>query len=857
QEYKAEQALAALKEMSAPDVDVRRDGERRTIEVRSLVPGDIVVLEAGSSVPADLRLVESVNLRVDEAALTGESVPVQKKAKGPLEKKTPLGDRANMAFKGTSVAYGRGLGVVTATGMATEMGRIADMIQSYEEEQTPLQKRLSQLGRWLGIISLSICGVIFVYGVVRDTDPLLVFREGFAAYMGRHQQHIIDLFMTAVSLAIAAVPEGLPAVVTICLALGMKRMVQRNALIRKLPAVETLGTATVICSDKTGTLTQNEMTVVKAWVPGREYEVSGQGYDPHGEFRAGDDRVDPRADARLSLLLHGGTLCNDAGLREGTGEDGAAADATATPADDATPGGDYDIIGDPTEGALVVAGGKAGLAKKETDEAWPRVDEFPFTSGRKRMTTVHRVPDGTDLPGLEPGGYAVFMKGAPDVVLRYCDRVLGEGAAAELTDERRDEVLDTNRSLAKQALRVLAVAYRGATEAPEEDADADDVEHGLVFVGLAGMIDPARPEATEAVRTAKDAGIRTVMVTGDYPETAGAIARENGILREGGRVVEGAELDELDDEALGRSVEETDAYARVSPEHKVRILEGLKSQGHVAAMTGDGVNDAPALKRADIGVAMGITGTDVSKQTSEMVLTDDNFASIVAAVEEGRVIYANIRKFVYYLISCNSGEILIIFIAMISGLAIPLTPIMILWLNLVTDGAPALALGVESGDPDIMKRPPRPPSEPIINADMRIGLLVQAVVMTVAVLASYLWALERYPGDLESARTIAFATLVLSELWRAFTARSDRHSLFSVGLGTNRWMLAAVASSLAFLLAIIYVPFVRPVFDTAALGVIDWLQLLPFTLAAAVAAEITKSGLRRRSRAYFRGGDND
>lgn len=855
QEYKAEQALAALKEMSAPDVDVRRDGERRTIEIQSLVPGDIVVLEAGSSVPADLRLVESVNLRVDEAALTGESVPVQKKAKGPLDEKTPLGDRANMAFKGTSVAYGRGLGVVTATGMDTEMGRIADMIQSYEEEQTPLQKRLSQLGRWLGTISLAICGVIFVYGVVRDTDPLLVFREGFAEYMAQHQQHIIDLFMTAVSLAIAAVPEGLPAVVTICLALGMQRMVRRHALIRKLPAVETLGTATVICSDKTGTLTQNEMTVVKAWVPGREYEVSGQGYDPHGEFRAGDEQVDPQADARLSLLLHGGTLCNDAGLREATGE--ATSDAGGDQGADATPGADYDIIGDPTEGALVVAAAKAGLAKEETDEAWPRVDEFPFTSGRKRMTTVHRVPDGTDLPGLDPGGYVVFMKGAPDVVLRYCDRVLTDGTAADLTDERRDEVLDTNRSLAKQALRVLAVAYLGTKEPPEDDADADDVEHDLVFVGLAGMIDPARPEATEAVRTAKGAGIRTVMVTGDYPETAGAIARENGILREGGRVVEGTELDELDDEELGRSVEETDAYARVSPEHKVRILEGLKSQGHVAAMTGDGVNDAPALKRADIGVAMGITGTDVSKQTSEMVLTDDNFASIVAAVEEGRVIYSNIRKFVYYLISCNIGEILIIFIAMIAGLAIPLTPIMILWLNLVTDGAPALALGVEPGDPDIMKRPPRPPSEPIINADMRIGLLVQAVVMTVAVLASYLWALDRYPGDLETARTIAFATLVLSELWRAFTARSDRHSIFSVGLGSNRWMLAAVASSLAFLLLIIYVPFVRPVFDTAAIGAIDWLQLLPFTLLASIAAEITKIGLRRRSRAYFRGGDND
>ena len=372
QEYKAEQALAALKEMSAPDVDVRRDGERCTVEVQSLVPGDVVVLEAGSSVPADLRLVESVNLRVDEAALTGESVPVQKKAKGALERKTPLGDRANMAFKGTSVAYGRGLGVVTATGMRTEMGKIADMIQSYEEEQTPLQKRLSQLGRWLGIISLSICGIIFIYGIARDTDPMLVFREGFAEYMAQYQQNVIDLFMTAVSLAIAAVPEGLPAVVTICLALGMQRMVRRHALIRKLPAVETLGTATVICSDKTGTLTQNEMTVVKAWVPGREYEVTGQGYDPYGEFRADDEEIDPKADPRLSLLLHGGTLCNDAGLREG----GAGESAT----DDA-PGTDYGIIGDPTEGALVVAAAKAGLVKEETDEAWPRVDEFPSPPG--------------------------------------------------------------------------------------------------------------------------------------------------------------------------------------------------------------------------------------------------------------------------------------------------------------------------------------------------------------------------------------------------------------------------------------------------------------------------------------------
>ncbi|HKJ85608.1 MAG TPA: calcium-translocating P-type ATPase, SERCA-type [Spirochaetia bacterium] len=832
QEYKAEQALAALKKMSAPEVAVRRGGQRRTIDLKQVVPGDLVMLSAGASVPADLRLVDAVNLRIDEAALTGESVPVQKRSRETFEEKAPLGDRANMAYKGTSIAYGRGTGVVVATGMQTEMGRIADMIQSYEDEETPLQRRLSQLGKWLGIISLGICGLIFVYGVIRDTDPLLIFGEGLGAYLSQYQDNVVELFMTAVSLAIAAVPEGLPAVVTICLALGMQRMVRRHALIRKLPAVETLGTATVICSDKTGTLTQNQMTVVEIWAAGQTVEVSGQGYDPEGSFEIDGQEIDPASDDHLATLLRAGMLCNDASLRR----------------DDE---GEYTITGDPTEGAFVVAARKAGVNGDDLAKSWARLDEFPFTSSRKRMSTVHRVPEGESLPG---GGSrdVVFMKGAPDVVLEYCPRMVDGESIVNLDDEGRDEVLDQNTGMAKRALRVLAVAFKPISSEPEEDAEAQDVESDMVFLGLVGMIDPARPEATEAVATAKKAGIRSVMVTGDYRETAAAIARENGILRENGRALTGAEIDEYSDEELAREAEETDVYARVSPEHKVRILEALKTRGHVAAMTGDGVNDAPALKRADIGVAMGITGTDVSKQTSEMVLTDDNFASIVSAVEEGRVIYSNIRKFVFYLISCNIGEILIIFVAMLAGLAIPLTPIMILWLNLVTDGAPALALGVEPGDPDIMDRPPRPPSEPIINAEMRIGLVVQAVVMSAAVLGVYLLALEQYPGNLPVARTIAFSTLVLSELWRAFTARSERMSVFRIGFLTNRWMLAAVMSSVLFLLAVVYVPFLQPVFDTAALSLTDWLELLPFTLAASIAAELTKIGLRRRSQTFFR-----
>ncbi|MFW6313615.1 MAG: cation-translocating P-type ATPase, partial [Spirochaetota bacterium] len=503
QEYKAEQALAALKEMSAPEVEVLRNGQQITIDVVRVVPGDIVILSAGSSVPADLRLLEAVNLRIDEAPLTGESVPAEKSAGDTLDEKAPLGDRANMAYKGTSVAYGRGTGVVVATGMKTEMGRIADMIQSYEDEETPLQRRLSQLGKWLGIISLAICGVIFLYGIARDTNPLVIFDEGLGAYLDQYQANVVELFMIAVSLAIAAVPEGLPAVVTICLALGMQRMVRRHALIRKLPAVETLGTATVICSDKTGTLTQNQMTVVELWTPARTVEVTGQGYDPEGSFEAEGEEVDPGSDVHLATLLRAGMLCNDASL--GRDDDG-----------------EYTITGDPTEGAFVVAASKAGMAKEQAAETWPRVEEFPFTSSRKRMSTVHRVPEGESLPG-ETSPRVVFMKGAPDVVLEYCSRVFDDGQVVNLDDEKREEVLGQNTEMAKRALRVLAVAYKPLAEEPEEGAKAADVENDMVFLGLFGMIDPARPEATEAVATAKKAGIRSVMVTGDYRETAAAI----------------------------------------------------------------------------------------------------------------------------------------------------------------------------------------------------------------------------------------------------------------------------------------------------------------------------------------------
>jgi len=823
QESKAEEALAALKKMAAPEAHVLRDGHRVTIPARKLVPGDIVFLEAGNYIPADLRLIQSVNLKVDEASLTGESVPVEKFADRTLSKDVPIGDRVNSAFMSTTVTYGRGMGVVVATGMQTQIGLIAEMIQSYEAETTPLQRRLDQLGRWLGWGSLIICGIVFAETLIQDTSLSLIGSQGLVSYWTQSSQQILDLFIVAVSLAIAAVPEGLPAVVTICLALGMREMVRRNALIRRLPAVETLGSATVICSDKTGTLTQNEMMVVRLYVAELRLDVSGDGYQPTGEFDNYGDPADPHDNSEIMSLLTGSLLCSDARLE---------------PLDDENDS-QYRIVGDPTEGALVTVAAKAGLWRDEVEKQRPRVAEIPFDSERKRMSTIHRLND-TD-------GYIAYVKGAPDVMLPLCETILEDGAEVSLTSSRRNHIENVIRDLGQGGLRVLAVTQRHLAEMPE-NVNADEIEKDLTLIGLVAMTDPARPEVGLAVEKARKAGIRTVMITGDYPDTARAVAQDIGLLRQGKEVLTGAELNDLSDEQLAERIEDVDVFARVSPQHKVRIVEALKDRDHVVAMTGDGVNDAPALKRASIGVAMGITGTDVSKETADMVLTDDNYASIVSAVEEGRVIYSNIRKFVYYLLSCNIAEIMIIFLATLAGAASPLTAIQLLWLNLLTDGAPALALGLEKGDPDIMEHPPRPKHEPIINRLMVAGMTVQTVAITVVVLAAYYIGLIWSPASIALAQTMAFVTLSASELVRAYTARSERVSLFRLGIFSNRYMQYAVLLSVALLISVVYLPFFQSIFDTMFLGVREWAVILPLMVAPGIAAEITKSVVRLRDR---------
>jgi len=835
QESKAEEALAALKKMAAPEAHVLRGGHRITVPARELVPGDIVFLEAGNYVPADLRLAESVNLKIDEASLTGESVPVEKVAGVTLSEDAPLGDRVNSAFMGTTVTYGRGAGIVAATGMQTQIGLIAEMIQSYEEEPTPLQARLDQLGRWLGWGSLAICALVFVEAIIQDTDLSVIASQGLGPYLVQTQEQIVDLFIVAVSLAIAAVPEGLPAVVTICLALGMREMVRRHALIRRLPAVETLGSATIICSDKTGTLTQNEMMAVRLYVAELRLDVSGEGYQPKGEFTNYGEPADPRDNSEMMDLLYGSLLCSDAHLELLESEDGDE---------------QYHIVGDPTEGAMVVAAAKAGLWRDELERRRPRVAEVPFDSERKRMSTIHRLDgQGVDEQGQEKGKeseYIAYVKGAPDVMLPLCNAIQEEGVDAPLTQGRRQHIENTIRDLGREGLRVLAVAYRHLDQLPEK-VNADEIEKDLVLIGLVAMIDPARPEVSPAVDQARTAGIRTMMITGDYPDTARTIAQEIGLLRPGGEVVTGAELNDLSDEQLAERIEDVDVFARVSPQHKVRIVEALRARDHVVAMTGDGVNDAPALKRASIGVAMGITGTDVSKETADMVLTDDNYASIVSAIEQGRIIYSNIRKFVYFLLSCNLAEIMVIFLATLAGSGSPLTAIQLLWLNLLTDGAPALALGLEKGDPDIMEQPPRPAREPIINRFMLAGIVVQTIAITAVVLTSY-YIGARVWGSSSLAQTMAFMTLSASELVRAYTSRSERASLFRLGVFSNKYMQYAVLLSVILLLGVVYVPFFQPIFDTVPLGVREWTVVLPLLLVPAVAAEITKAIVRLRAR---------
>jgi Ca2+-transporting ATPase len=808
QEGKAEKALEALEKMSAPNARVLREGHIKIIPTCELVPGDIILIEAGDRVPADIRLIESVNLKIEEASLTGESVPVEKDADRVFDFDTSLGDRVNMGYMSTIVTYGRGKGLVVATGEKTEIGKIAVAIQSFKDETTPLQLKLNQLGKWLGLACLGICALVFVIGFMR---------EG----------HILEMFLVAVSLAVAAIPEGLPAVVTIVLAIGMKRLAQKNAIVRKLLAVETLGCVSVICSDKTGTLTQNEMTVVKTLCGGKICKVTGSGYAPAGEFMADNQKIELADDSDLQLLLTSGVLCNDAILEPKNAVENS-----------------WGIVGDPTEGALIVAGAKAGLYKAKFNGQYQRIAELPFDSERKMMTTFHK--------NFRSGKLVSFTKGAPDVILERCNRLVINGIIQPLNAEWKEAIARVNSDFACEALRVLAFTYREYEKLPGTIESAA-IEKDLIFVGLMGMIDPAREEAYEAIRICKEAGIHPVMITGDYSDTAVAVASELSLMRNKTEVMTGADLDQISDNELEKKVDNVSVYARVSPEHKVRIVETLKKRGHVSAMTGDGVNDAMALKRADIGVSMGITGTDVAKGTADIILLDDNFATIVAAVKEGRIIYSNIRKFVFYLLSCNVGEILVVFLSILGGLPVPLLPIQLLWLNLVTDSFPALALGTEKGDPDIMQQKPRDKAEPILNKSMIIGIAVQSVAITGAVLTAYVWALHKYSGSvsiiteqgLYMARSVAFTTLIAAELIRAYSSRSERFFVVKLGIFSNKVLIGASLLSFGLLLAVLYIPILQPIFKTYALSGHDWTIVGVLCLVPFLAGEFYKPLARR------------
>jgi len=797
QESRAEEAVAALRRMAAARANVIRGGLRQSVVAAELVPGDLLLIEEGDTIAADARLTHSTALQTAEAALTGESLPVSKDI-APLVGEADLGDRSNMVFSGTSATYGRGKAVVTATGMQTEMGRIADLLEQTPAETTPLQKELARVGRALALIVISIAlvmiGTILLLGNIR----------GLAA--------LFEVLILGVALAVAAVPEGLPAVVTVVLALGVQRMAKRNAIVRHLAAVETLGSASVIASDKTGTLTRNEMTVRAVVTASGRVDFAGTGYAPEGEVT----KLTRDLEVEVTRALTVGDRANNALLQERDGR--------------------WTVQGDPTEGALLVAARKAGLADEALDARFERLGEVPFSSARKLMTTVHSDAE-------REGRLRVFTKGAPDVLLGHCSHELVGGEAKILEERRRAEILQANEALAREALRTIGVAFRLLPADALKDGFDDKLEHELVFAGLIGMIDPPRAEAKDAVARAKAAGIRPIMITGDHPATAAVIAAELGIASDR-RALSGAELEKIPDEALRRTVQEVSVYARVNPEHKLRIVKALQAGGAIVAMTGDGVNDAPALKTADIGVAMGITGTDVSREAADIVLADDNFASIVAAVEEGRAVFSNIRKFLRYLLSSNIGEVLTMFFGVLladligltptgAGVALPLVATQILWINLVTDGAPALALGIDPGHPAAMRRPPRPRGEGVITGRMWAGIVYVGMIMAVGTLAildaSLPGGLIEGSGDMRYAQTMAFTTLVLFSLFTVFNARSDERSAFAE-LFSNGWLWGAVALSLLLQAAVVYLPFLQQAFSTVPLGAADWL------LCAAVAS---------------------
>lgn len=758
QENNANKSLEALKKMSAPLAKVTRDGKLEHVDTTTLVPGDIIELEAGDLVPADARILSAANLKVDESAMTGESVPVNKKDIDSLPKDTGLGDRKNMLISSTVVTNGRATAVVTETGMNTEVGRIANMLISEDDNTTPLQRKMAEISKMLSIVCLGICVLMFIVGLM-------------------HHRPILEIFMMAVSLAVAAIPEGLAAIVTIVLALGVQRLVKRHAIVKKLPAVETLGAASVICSDKTGTLTQNVMTVVETFTSPEETEEH---------------------------LMTISTLANDSKLN--IEEDGSSK-----------------VIGDPTETAFVSKAFEMGLNKNDLDEAMPRVAEIPFDSERKLMSTVHKMENG----------FRVMVKGAPDVLLNRCD----------VADEFRKVAAEKNAEMASKALRVLGVAYKDITEIPEE-LTSEDLENHLTFVGLVGMIDPPREEVKQAVAECYEAGIRPVMITGDHKLTAVAIAKELNIFRDGDLAMTGADLDALSQEELEQKVEQFSVYARVSPEHKMRIIKAWQAKDKVVAMTGDGVNDAPALKVADIGCAMGITGTDVAKGAADMILTDDNFATIVHAIEQGRGIFSNIKKSIQYLLSCNIGEIITIFIATAFNFhQMPLVPIQLLWLNLVTDALPALALGMEPVEKGIMKEKPRDSKKSIFADGFATSMIFYGVLVGAITLAAY-WLGEYVLSDPNmadgTANTMAFATLVFGELTRAYAVRSEKHSIFKIGLFSNKAMNQAFVVSLAMQLAVLFIPFLQPIFKVQSLNMTEWLVVVGLSLIPLIISEITK-----------------
>ena len=795
QEERAEHALAALRKLSAPLAKVIRSGQLQALPARELVPGDRIELEAGDNVPTDVRLIEAFGFRVQEAALTGESVPVRKDAGVVLGEAVPLADRRNMAYMGTIVAAGKASAVVVATGMNTELGRIAGMLQHYEAEPTPLQRRLTELGRVLAIACLAIVVLVFV----------LEWMSG---------GEFIEVFLLSVSLAVAAIPEGLPAVVTIALALGLQRMVKRNALIRKLPSVGTLGSVTVICSDKTGTLTRNEMTVREVVTGPQRYQVTGAGYAPRGQFlRSGDPAadavpIDPRKDPDLMRALPIMAYCNHSQLvPKGDGRE------------------NWQIIGDPTEGAMLVVALKGGVDPAK--ESRRVVYEIPFDSERKAMSVVLHEPAGQ---------LVMYTKGAPEVILaKSITEQLG-GKVEPMTEDRRRELLQASAEMASRALRVLGLAYRELGQAEHGPFEEKD----LVFAGLVGMIDPPRDEVKEAVRKCRDAGIRPVMITGDHPATALAIARELGMATASDRAITGRELDALSDQQLAEQVEQISVYARVSAEHKLRVVRAWKSRDQVVAMTGDGVNDAPAVKAADIGIAMGITGTDVTKEVSAMVLMDDNFASIVNAVEEGRGIFDNIQKVLQYLLSCNCGEILLVLLASLLGWPAPLIAVQLLWINLVTDGLPALALSLEPPEPGIMRRRPRSPKESILNWHLGGMVILQGALVGGVALTAFGIYYVAHPEELNRARTMAFCVLVYAELFRALAARSQTYTLWQLGLWTNPHLLGAIGLSALLQLIIITLPFARPVFEAVGHTAWEWILLGLLALVPVTVLEVVK-----------------